>query len=114
MINPISASLAGLRVFTGRLQNTANNVANSNTDNYKTKRSVIVEDSAGLPSLNITVDNTPGARIQESDGLIRETSNVDLSREIPEMMIAKRGYEANLKALKSQIGMVESMLDSTA
>jgi len=67
-----------------------------------------------LPSLNITVDNTPGAMIQESDGLIRETSNVDLSREIPEMMIAKRGYEANLKAFKTQCDMLESLLDITA
>lgn len=114
MIYPISASLAGLRVFTGKLQNTANNVANSNTDDYKTKRAVIIEDSVGLPSLNITTNNAPGVRIQESDGLVRETSNVDLSQEIPNMMIAKRGYEANLKALKAQCDMMESLLDITA
>ncbi|NLW34401.1 flagellar basal body rod C-terminal domain-containing protein [Syntrophorhabdus aromaticivorans] len=114
MISPISTSLAGLRVFTGKLQNTANNIANSGTDSYKAKQAAIVEDPAGLPSLNITLDNTPGAVIQESDGLIRETSNVDLSREIPSMMIAKRCYEANLKTFKAQRDILESLLDITA
>ncbi|OPY78836.1 MAG: flagellar hook protein FlgE [Syntrophorhabdus sp. PtaU1.Bin153] len=114
MINPISAPLAGLQVFTGKLQNTANNIANSNTDSYKTKQAAIVENSVGLPSLNITVDNLPGPRVQESDGLIRETSNADLSREIPSMVVAKRGYEANLKVLETHCDMLKSLLDVTA
>jgi flagellar basal-body rod protein FlgC len=113
MIGPITAPLAGLSVFTGKLQNTSSNIANSNTDGYKTKQAAIVENSVGLPSLNITVNNLPGAMVQESDGSIRETSNVDLCREASSMVVAKRGYEANLKVFETQCDMLKSLLDIT-
>jgi flagellar basal-body rod protein FlgC len=113
MINGLSASVSGLWVFVRKLENAARNISNSNTEGYKGKRATIVEDDAGLPAANITTDETPGALFQDADGVVRETSNVELSREMTDLVIAKRGYQANLKSIKTQDEMLDSLLDIT-
>ena len=40
-----------------------------------------------------------------------EQSNVDLGEELTQTMVAQRGYEANLKALKAQDDTLGSALD---
>ena len=113
MISGLSASVSGLWVFVRKLENAARNIANSNTDGYKSKRASIVEDEAGLPTINTTVEDTPGTLFQEADGVVHETSNVELSKEMTDLMIAKRGYQANLKSIKTQDEMLDSLLDIT-
>jgi flagellar basal-body rod protein FlgC len=100
-------------VFVRKLENAARNIANSNTEGYKGKKATIVEDEAGLPGMDITVDNTPGVPFQDADGVMRETSNVESSKEITDLLIAKKGYEANLKSIKTQDEMLDSFFDIT-
>jgi flagellar basal body rod protein FlgG len=109
-INGISASLAGLSAYGAQLANTAHNVANVNSDGYKKTTATVKEDNAGLPTVNLTKSNTPGPIIQV-DGVTREMSNVDLAEEIPQMILAQRAYEANIKALKAQDETLKSTLD---
>jgi flagellar hook protein FlgE len=109
-ITGISASLSGLSAFGKKLSNTAHNIANSNTDGYKKTVATITEDGQRLPQVNLMQSNSPGAFVQE-EGLLKETSNVDLAEEFPQMMIAQRGYEANIKALKAQNDVLKSILD---
>ena len=111
MISGLGASVSGLWVFVRKLENAARNIANSNTDSYKSKKATIVEDDSSQPTLNITVDNTPGTIVQDSDGTMVETSNVEQSKEMSDLLIAKRGYEANLKSVKAQEEMLDSLLD---
>ncbi|MBP1746364.1 MAG: putative flagellar basal body rod protein [Deltaproteobacteria bacterium] len=113
MISGLSASVSGLWVFVRKLENAARNIANSNTDGYKGKKATIIEDETGLPTVNITVDGSPGASFQDVDGVLRETSNVELSKEMTDLLIAKRGYEANLQSIKTQDDMLDSLLDIT-
>jgi flagellar basal body rod protein FlgG len=111
MISGISASLSGLNVFGKKLSNAANNIANSNTSGYKKTESIITEDGVGLPDLSLKRIDTPGPLLQESDGTMTEQSNVDLGEELTQTMVAQRGYEANLKALKAQDDTLGSALD---
>lgn len=113
MISGLSASVSGLWVFVRKLENAARNIANSNTDGYKSKRATIVEDEAGLPSINTIVDETSGPSFQDADGVVREASNVELPQEMTDLMISKRGYQANLKSIQTQEEMVDSLLDIT-
>jgi flagellar basal body rod protein FlgG len=113
MISGLSASVSGLWVFVRKLENAARNIANSNTEGYKGKKATIVEDEASLPAMDITVDNTPGVPFQDADGVMRETSNVESSKEMTDLLIAKRGYEANLQSIKTQDEMLESLFDIT-
>lgn len=110
MISGISASISALYTFGAKLSNSAHNVANSNTNGYKKTVSTITEDNQSLPKVNLTKSNTPGAIIQD-EGLFIETSNVDLAEEFPQMMIAQRGYEANIQSLKTQNEVLKSIFE---
>jgi flagellar basal-body rod protein FlgC len=113
MISGINSSLAALFTFGKMLSNTAGNVANVNTDGYKKTVGTIEEDGEGLPELDLSKSDSPGALVQE-DGVTTETSNVDLLEELPQMMVAQRGYEANIKALSVQDDVLKSTLDILA
>lgn len=113
MISGLSATVSGLWVFVRKLENAARNIANSNTDGYKSKEATIVEGETCSPTLSITVDETPGESFHDADGVIRETSNAELSKEITDLSIAQRGYEANLKSIKTREKMLDSLLDIT-
>ena len=110
MISGINASQAALSTFSKTLSNTAGNIANVNTDGYKETVATINDDSAGLPQVSLKTSDAPGALLQEG-GVVRETSNVDLAQEIPQMMISRAGYEANIKALEAQNNVLKSTMD---
>ena len=109
-ISGINASQAALSTFGKTLSNTAGNIANVNTDGYKETVATINGDSAGLPQVSLKASDAPGALLQEG-GVVRETSNVDLAQEIPQMMISQAGYEANIKALEAQNNVLKSTID---
>jgi flagellar basal body rod protein FlgG len=113
MISGLSASASGLWIFVRKLENAARNIANSRAGGYISKKAAIVEDEVGLPKLNITVDDTAGASFQDADGVVRETSNVELIGEVTDLLISKKGYEANLKSIKIKDEMIDSLLDIT-
>jgi len=113
MVSGINSSLAALFTFGNKLANTAGNVANVNTDGYKKRVANIKDDSANQPQLDVSTSNEPGALIQV-DGALRETSNVDLGEELPQLIVSQRGYEANIKALEAQDGMLKSTIDILA
>jgi len=110
MISGISASQAALSAFSKTLSNTAGNIANVNTDGYKGTVATINDDSAGLPQVSLETSDAPGALLQEG-GVMMETSNVDLSQEIPQMMVSQTGYEANIKALEAQNNILKATID---
>jgi flagellar basal body rod protein FlgG len=110
MIPGIQSSLAALFTFGKKLNSHAQNIANSNTDGYRKRITRISENNKSLSEAQTTVSDTPGLIIQEEDRS-RETSNVELTEEIPQMMIATRSYEANLKSLKTQDEILKSTLD---
>ena len=113
MVTGISSSLAGLCAFGRKLSVAAGNVANVNTDGYKKTVTAINEDRFGLPQVDTTKSNEPGALIPVQGRLV-ESSNVDLSEEFPQMMVAQRGYEANIKALETEEKLRKSLMDILA
>ena len=111
MVSGISSSLSGLFAFSRKMSVATGNIANVNTDEYKKTVATIVEDTKGLPGVRTEKPDTPGPVAQETDGTLRELSNVELAEEFPQMMISQRGYDANIGALKAQDEMVGSLLD---
>lgn len=110
MISGTSASIAALLTFGKKLSSTAGNVANVNTDGYKKRVSTIVEGGERLPELSVRESDSPGALVDEA-GVMRETSNVDLGEELPQMIVSQRGYEANIKVLEAQEDLERVTLD---
>ena len=109
----LDSALSALDAYGQKVDVTANNIANANTDGFKKSRVVLQEaDSSGVV-VSIDKVNTPGALIPSEDGTgeVRESSNVDLAEEIVNLQTAKHGYEANLKTLETEGEMLGSLFD---
>ena len=114
MIPSVNSTISALQAYKSKIGVTANNIANVNTDEFKKDRATLREGTNGGVQVNVQQVNTPGIRYKafEGDQLVeKESSNVNLEEEIPEMMITQRTYEANLKVLQTQNKMLGSVLD---
>ncbi len=63
---------------------------------------------------DITKIETPGPLVYEQTkegSTLVEKSNVDLTEEMPQMLINRRMYQANIKAIQIQDEMLGSLLD---
>lgn len=114
MISSIGGTVSALRAYRQKMEVTADNIANVNTEQFKKSKATVTEGLNGDVQLNIKRVITPGYQYQEFEGdkkVEKEGSNVDLGEEIPEMMITQRAYEANLKTLQTHDNMLGSLLD---
>ena len=114
MIRSLTASVSALTAYGHKMAATANNIANSNTDGFKRSRVDLQEAPADGVRADIRQENTPGPPNPDAKtlpGLPDQLSNVNLTQEIPELIIAGQGYAANLKALEAQDDMIGSLLD---
>ena len=115
MISALNSTVSALRAFVTKLGVTADNIANANTDGFKKNRVNFQTDQNGGVRVEIRRDETPGFRYgvtENGETLEKETSNVDLTEEIPNLMVTKRAYQANLKTIETQDEMLGSLLDT--
>jgi flagellar basal-body rod protein FlgC len=114
MIPAVNGTLSALQAYKKSMGVTANNIANVNTEGFKKSRATIKEGVNGNVEVAVNKVNTPGHRYQEVDGdqmVERETSNVNLEEELPDLMVTQRTYEANLKVLQTRDKMLGTTLD---
>jgi len=90
-------SLTGIYAYTTLLNNTANNVANMNTDGYKPLETIMQESSSG--GVNAVTTMSANA------------DNVDLSTEAVDMITAATGFKASISVLKTDQEMQKSIID---
>ena len=117
MIAGIQSALSGLRAFATKIENNANNIANMNTDGFKKDRVVLSAEAPQGVKATVEQIDAPGSVIAEPTDQgyeMIEQSNVDLGEEIPEMLLNKHGYTANLKTLQTADQMMQSLLDIKA
>ena len=114
MISAVNSTVSALQAYKTQSDVASNNVANINTENYKKSRVNLKEGKNGDVQATVTQDNSPGHRYQELEGgrmIEKETSNVDLAEEFPQMIITQHAYEANLKVLQTHDQMLGTTLD---
>lgn len=115
MISGLSAGLSALNAIQTRNRSTANNTANVNTDGYKkTRVTMVAGEVPGLVATNVQRVETAGPLVYEQTGqgeTLVEKSNVELTEELPTMMIDRRAFQANIKTIKAQDEMLGSLLD---
>lgn len=115
MISAIHTALSGLSAFGKQLEVSAHNVANLNTDGFKSSRTEFVEVQDGGVLPVVQKDNSAGPTVLKdtAQGPRQvELSNVDLGQEAVSQIIAQRGFEANLRTLKTADAMLGSILDT--
>ncbi|MDH3359274.1 MAG: flagellar biosynthesis protein FlgC [Desulfobulbaceae bacterium] len=114
MINGISASLSGLMSLQTKNESIANNVANIETDEFKKTRVTMKDETPQGVSTNISRINTPGPLVHEQtpDGeALVEKSNVELTEEIPQQLMTRRYFQANIKTVQAYDEMLGNLLD---
>lgn len=114
MISAINSSLSALTAFAKKQESIADNTANVNTDGFKKTRVTFESATAGTVVPQVSRIETPGPLAYEQSpegyGLV-EKSNVEIAEEIPQAMLNRRFYQANLKVMQFSDEMLGSLLD---
>lgn len=120
----IDASLSGMQAQAMGTQVTANNIANSQTDEFQPSRAVYEErpDYGGVQVSAVQVTSAQGAPVQdyrpvEVNGVMEQpmgtvnSSGTDLATEMVDLMQGQRAYEANAVAARTQDEMMGNMIN---
>ncbi len=112
MFSSMDSALSALGAFGKKMDVTANNIANVNTEGFKKSQAVLQEADQGV-TVTISRVNTPGAPMPAGDGTgkMNESSNVDGAEEIVSLKTTKNGFQANLKTIKAEDQMLGSLFD---
>lgn len=108
MISNISPSLSALNASSTKLNETAHNVANANTDGYQPSRTLIEENVDGQGVRARTIRDTSDISDEAKAQL---PSNVDYGKEAVESISAVHMYTANLETIKAEDSLVDTTLD---
>ncbi len=114
MVSGIHSALSGLLAFQKKVDSIANNTANVYTPGYKKTRVTLANQDPQGVTANVQKIETPGplALEQTSEGEeLIEQSNVELSEELPNLMLSRRFFQANLKVIQTEDEMLGSLLD---
>jgi flagellar basal-body rod protein FlgC len=110
-------SMSGLQVAASKMQATAGNIANANTDGYRSQRVDTVQTGTGVAARAASVngpnraDTAAPVKPAESEAA---PSDVNLTDEMVSMVENENFYEANLRALRAADDMVGTLLDTSA
>lgn len=110
-------SLSGLQISATKMQANASNIANANTDGYRTQRVDAVERGAGVTARAASVngpnraDTAAPVDIGDSEA---PRSDVNLPSEMVNMIENESSYQANARALRAADDMMGTLLDTIA
>ena len=115
-ISTLNTSLSGLQMAAAKMQVTANNVANAQTDGYQTQRVGSIQPSGGVEARTPagTAAAPPALPPTEAAQVSRAPSDVDLAQEMVKMTVNESVYLANVRALEAANGMLGTLLDTQA
>lgn len=99
----ISNNISSLQANQQFFNTTANNIANVNTENFKSSDTRVS-----------TASGSPHANTRVSDDTLSSKSQTSLNKEIPNQIIAEDVSAVNIQAIKTQDEMLGSLLDIKA
>ncbi|MBF0111962.1 MAG: hypothetical protein HQK64_01245 [Desulfamplus sp.] len=114
MVSSINNSVQALRAFGTATAVTANNVANVESDNFKSSRAVMNEGDNGGVKVSLSTNSAQGPLVQKSDGTTKELSNTDLATEFTSMISYQSAYGANVKTIQTDDEMKGTILNMIA
>ena len=113
-MSSINTSLSALHAAVERLNLSAHNTANANTDGFKTLEATLKEGKEGGVVVSIEESGEEAAAYQVAGSGAVEPSNADYVDEAVEQSIVEELFLANLEALKAADEADESILDIMA
>lgn len=113
MFPAIQSALSGLSAHSAKIHSNANNIANAGTEGFKKSRVILsAAEPQGVIARSEQVEASgPMMVVASGNGMeLIEQSNVDIGRELPELSLNSRCYEANLKTLQAADEMLGGLL----
>jgi len=109
MIEAPAAQIAvsALKALDKKLDVTANNIANVNTDEFKASRALFETREGPGVSVTIVEEDTPSTT--QPDGV--ESSNVNLAEELVNLIATQHAYSANTHVIETDDKMKRSLID---
>lgn len=99
----IGSNISSIYAHQGLLVTSAHNIANANTDNFERTQTNIVESSSKtVDAVHQKIENN------------YELSNTDLTKEIPNQIIAYNAVGANAVALQTKSETEDTLIDMYA
>ncbi|MDA8127058.1 MAG: flagellar basal body protein [Deltaproteobacteria bacterium] len=116
MSNIMKIALSGLRAFDKKLEVTANNTANVNTDGFKKSRATLAETYPEGVKVTISGVDTPGTPLpaEETGGKPLESANVNLEEEMVDLILTRHFFDANAKIIKVEDEMTGELINIKA
>ena len=117
MDTAFSTVVSSINAHERKLDVTANNVANVNTNGFKRQRAVLQEGLVGDVRVKVHKDDTPAPvdpLAPDVPGVAKELSNVNLADEMTSLVPTTVGYKANLKVIRARDEMLGNLLDTLA
>ena len=111
MVSAVNSSLSAIKAADKLLKVSAHNIANANTDEYKSQVASVSEGDHGGVKVTVSQSTEPGAEYDRGDGVRVESSNVDYVNEIVNQIRAKEMYQANLAVLKNNEETHKALID---
>lgn len=114
MITSIGSNISALQAFSKQMAVSANNVANSLSEDFKKSRAINVQDENGQVQAIIETVDTPGPLVEDPLGKtneLKELSNTDIAEEMTSQIIASQGFAANAKMIKNYEETIGSLID---
>lgn len=103
LIMNISNNVSSISAHQTMLNNSAHNVANVNTDGFVPKNTVISNNNSSVSASTKSATDTNYSK-----------SQTDLTKEIPDQMVAQKATALNVTAIRTQDEMIGSVLDMKA
>ena len=117
MVSSIHNNASALQAFTQQMNTSANNLANVETDGFKSSRTYNVEGCPqGVDTVTIQ-SRQPGPKVEDTtknDGSVKELSNTDIAEEMVQQIQAQNGFEANIAPIRTMDQMKGTLLDIIA
>lgn len=122
MVSAMNVSLSGLTAASKRIEVAANNIANQNSTK-KLKDGQVADEPYTPQRVDLVSLSNAGVQAQvkdvqpattqqpDSDGKLQEVPNVDQAQQLVDMNVASYDYKANIKALKVQDKVQQSLLN---
>jgi flagellar basal body rod protein FlgG len=112
MVDVGAVALSGLYASEKRLQVAANNIANANTDGFKSQAVEQTSVAGGGVATRVVVPNAAQAPVNAGD--VPKPSDVSLEQNVIEANFATYSAQANLKVLQTQKKLDQYLLDIQA
>ncbi len=114
MISAVNSTISALQAYRKQMRVSSNNIANVNTESFKKSKAYLTEGRNGDVQAEVRRVETSGHLYQEREGdrmVEKETSNVDLAEEFPQMMVTQHAYKANMKVMQAHDKILGTTLD---